>query len=520
MRKRLIALMLLTSLITEGWLTTAVIGQEVRHSPNIGLSVRERASAINALIEWLNASGMKDLSNNLSQALISGDLLRLHQDISRVNEFIEEKPALYSITAEVFEGLKAAEGLDISITPDDMAFLLLIAYRQAARNDQWVSAEAILKVLRGGRLSTHELESVLLMIKRETGSEPLKSSINSGVEKILKALHNESLLTSRTKTELTTDLAINHSLILAILFQAYKPERSHRNLNGISGSLSERASREATPEDLVKAMYILEKFGPKALTTLRRLPLYRVLTNAILPNSTTLSMLKSMPYGSIVSIGGVGKTHIANGSEGPGYIEKSNSIIITTVGGTMYSVRIPSKTLTVFEDLTNEIKRATSSSYQHESALEGKPLKDASEPYPTAVSTARNSSSIKYVLTAMISLSSLIVAFLIWMLRPSMGSSNLPLTETGRGLNKGIHPFWIIVNKYAKALGISLKPSLTHREAYALLVLKAGRFLSERIAGLIMDLMMIYELVTYRGDSESLYISRVNHILRELGKVD
>ena len=517
MKKSLIALAVLTLLFAGGTLNTLIAGsQEIRHSPNIGLSAREGALAINALLNWLNTSGKSNLSKDLTQAIVLGNTSEMRQDLLRIERLIEGTPALYTLSAEALKGLKAAEGLNTSITPQDLTFLILIAYKQALRNGRLEIAEAFLKVLNGDRLSTDELKNILSMVKMLSNSGQCNYELTLITREVLKALRNGTLLNPNERIEFAAKVAVKHSLLIAILLQAYRPEKLLASLtrnNGGEIKVKESNKTKLTPIDIVNAMYLLEKLGPKTFFILRHFPKQRIIEEIIQPNSTAISILKSIPYGTVVSIEGV---------EGNYSLSKLKGVIHSAwnnygeAGASNNSLKIPSKLLDEFQGLTNKIDEVMNSTY----LSEGASLEELRKTYLNSSIAARASSGTNAVtdqeILLILAITSLTALASIWLILYQTHSYYIPTTIVEKGSERSVHPFWLVINKYAVKAGIKLKPSLTHREAYRLVTSSARKVLRNSIAGLIKDLMMIYECITYRGDDESLYAHRVNEILRRL----
>jgi len=520
MREGLIAIAIITLFLTEGcFYVIGIRAQEVRHSPDIGLRLREGALAVTALLEWLNASGMGNLSNNLLHALISGNTSELKQDLNKVELLIESTPALYAVSSEVLVGLKAAEGVNASLTPNDLASLLLVAYKQALRNNHLKIAEAILDVLNAQKLSTEELKSVLTEIEAWSNSGSFGSAITSAINEVLKALHNGTLLDPDERTEFAAKIAVKNSLLISALLQSYEPQKplSSTPPNIREGVKGPKESR-ITPEDMIKAMYLLEKFGPKTFFVLKHLPTYRVLIEIIQPNTSALSILKSIPYGALVSVEGIEGNHSVN--ELKEIIHSGINSIKAGMSETKNTLKIPPKLLSELTYLTNEIKKITNTTYLNGGGIAEKLQK-----------TFLNSSVVAgpanvYVLVfskeiyLILAITSLITVAIVWLSLYQTTPYQLPHAKVSKRPLRRIHPFWIIISKYAEEAGITLKPSLTHREAFDLLISSAKRVVSNSIAGLLKDLMMVYEFVTYRGDNEALYTNKVNEILRRLNHSD
>ncbi len=520
MRESLIAIAIIASLLVGGCLNVpGVRAQEVRHSPDIGLRFREGALAINALLEWLNTSGMNDLSINLAQAIISGNASELKQDLNRVELLIESTPALYAVSSEVLVGLKAAEGLNASLTPNDLASLLLVAYKQALRNNHLRIAGAILKVLNGQELSTEELNNVLTEIETQSNSSPFRPTVTSAINEVLKALHNESLLNPGERIEFAAKIAVKDSLLISALLQAYKPEESSNTSPNIREGAKGSEETRITPEDMVKAMYLLEKFGPKSFFVLKHLPTYRVLMEIIQPNSSALSTLKSIPYGALVSVEGVEGNYSMNKLKENIHSGRNYSVK-ASMSEARNSLQIPHKLLSEFKYLTNEIKKVTNTTYLNEGALTKKLQKTYLNSSIAAETTNKNALVSSEEIYLILTITSLIAVAIVWLSLYQTIPYRLPHAKASKALSRRMHPFWVIISKYAEEAGVTLKPSLTHREAYNLLISSAKRAISNSVAGLLKDLMMIYEFVTYRGENEALYANKVNEILRRLGRGD
>ncbi len=521
MRKGPIAIAMITLLLAGGCLNAVgVRAQEVRHSPDIGLRLREGALAIDVLLEWLNASGMNDLSIDLAQAVILGNTSELKQDLNEVELLIESTPALYAVSSEVLVGLKATQGMNASLTPNDLASLLLVAYKQALRNNHLRIAEAILKVLNGQELSTEELKSVLAEIETQSNSSPFRPAVTSAINEALKALHNGTLLNPGERIEFAAKIAVKDSLLISALLQAYEPQKTSSNTltNIREGAKGSRETR-ITPEDMVKAMYLLEKFGPKSFFVLKHLPTYRVLMEIIQPNSSALSILKSIPYGALVSVEGVEGNYSVNELKEIIHSGRNYSVK-ASMSEARNPLKIPPKLLSEFKYLTNEIRKVTNTTYLNEGALAEKLQKTYLNSSFVAEITNKNFLVSSEEIYLILAITSLIAVATVWLSLYQTIPYRLPHAKASKALSRRMHPFWAIISKYAEEAGVTLKPSLTHREAYNLLISSAKRAISNSVAGLLKDLMTIYEFVTYRGENEALYTNKVNEILRRLGGGD